>query len=90
MPLFFYIGNPKKGKEKEFFDKVHSMEPPKNATLYPFADRSTNKALHIVEAGSKEEVEGMIFKDLYETTEITEIMTMEEFVRRMEMGEIDH
>jgi hypothetical protein len=90
MPLFFYTGNLKKGRENEFFDKVHSMEPPKNATLYPFADRSTNKALHIVEADSVEDVKSMIFSDLYEASEIIEILTMVEFMEKMKSGEIDH
>ena len=90
MALFFYVGNPKKGREKEFFDKVHLMEPPQNAQVYPFADRSSNKALHIVEADSVDEVKKHIFADLYETTEITEILTMEEFTKLLQQGEVDH
>lgn len=90
MALFFYIGNPKPGKEKEYFDRVHSMEPPPNMQVYPFADRSTNKALHIVAADSVEDVKKLILTDLYEAGAITEILTMDEFERRLRDGLIDH
>jgi hypothetical protein len=76
MQKFYFIGGPREGQAEEFFRRLGQVGgSPRGWEIYPHAARD-GKALHVVEAGSKEEILDHLghFAGIYERTEIVEIV----------------
>lgn len=75
MALFYFIGNVKVGKEREYADFAASKgSQRKNWKLYPHVQG--NKILHVVEAANPQEIKEFLPDNLYELGEIIEIETV--------------
>ena len=76
MRLFYFIGGPKAGEAEEFFRRLRQAGgTPPSWRIYPHADND-GRALHMVEVESPQEILNHLqhFDDIYEHTEIVEIL----------------
>ncbi|MCL5421260.1 MAG: hypothetical protein M1461_02130 [Nitrospirae bacterium] len=76
MRKFYFVGGPKQGFFEEFFQRLVQIEgSPAGWKIFPHASND-GKALHIVEAETKDEISGHLqrFDDIYERGEIIEIV----------------
>jgi hypothetical protein len=76
MRKFYFVGGPKTGQAEEFFRRLSQLGgPPSGWQIYPHA-QNDGKALHIAESESEDEILSHLenFADLYERTEVMEIV----------------
>lgn len=76
MRKFYFVGGPKQGFFEEFFQRLGQIGgSPSGWKIFPHA-RNDGKALHIVEAETKDKILEHLqrFDDIYERDEIIEIV----------------
>ncbi|MFZ5644893.1 MAG: hypothetical protein ACOY46_15010 [Bacillota bacterium] len=76
MKKYYFVGGPKKGFVEEFFQRLDRIGgSPSGWSIYPHVE-SDGKALHIVNAKSRDEVLEHLeqFNDIYDRSEIIEII----------------
>jgi hypothetical protein len=75
MKTFYFIGGPKPGQAKEFFQRLaRAGGSPANWRVYPHV-ANDDKALHVVQAESVQDILDHLhaFQDIYEHSEIIEV-----------------
>jgi hypothetical protein len=75
MKTFYFVGGPNPGMHEQFSQRLKEIGgPPKGWTIYPHSP-DDGKALHLVSAGSRQDILDHIvhFADLYTYGEIIEI-----------------
>ncbi|MDA8213433.1 MAG: hypothetical protein M0021_16395 [Clostridia bacterium] len=76
MKKYYFVGGPKKGHEKEFFQRLAKLGgSPAGWTIFPHAGKD-GKALHIVETSEMADILNHLghFTDIYERSEIVEVV----------------
>jgi len=76
MRKFYFVGGPKTGQSEEFFRRLDEIGgTPAGWHIYPHTVID-GKALHIVDAGSQDEIVEHLqnFQGIYEWTDIIEIL----------------